>query len=387
MSFIPYGKQSIDDDDIDAVAEVLRSDFLTTGPKIEEFENILCSFTGAKYAVALANGTAALHLASIALLSEKDRVLTTPNSFVATANSILYAGAEPVFCDIAPDGNIDLDLAEEMIKNDRSINALYAVHFSGNPVSQKKLLYLKDVYDLKILEDCAHSIGATDSGVNAGSCKASDCSILSFHPVKNLTTGEGGAVTTNSKEIYDKVMRLRTHGIVRDGFVDDAMAYDVKGNKNPWYYEMQELGYNYRITDIQCALGISQFKKLDGFIARRRELAQRYDRAFENGSVKPLYTFDGRSSYHLYVARTDFEKASVTKAEFFMKMRERGIGLQLHYIPINRQPYYRELGYGAEYTPVMDEYYSECFSLPMYASLTDAEQDYVVASVREILNG
>jgi UDP-4-amino-4,6-dideoxy-N-acetyl-beta-L-altrosamine transaminase len=387
MSFIPYGKQTIDDDDIDAVAKVLRSDFLTTGPKIEEFENILCSFTGAKYAVAVANGTAALHLASLALLSEKDRVLTTPNSFVATANSILYAGAEPVFCDISPDGNLDLDLAEEMIKNDRSINALYVVHFSGNPVSQKKLSYLKNTYNLKILEDCAHSIGAADNGITAGSCKASDCAILSFHPVKHLTTGEGGAVTTNSKEMYDRMARLRTHGIVRDGFVDDAMAYDAKGNKNPWYYEMQELGYNYRITDIQCALGISQFKKLDSFIARRRELAQRYDRAFEKGAVRPLYTFDGRSSYHLYVARADFEKVSVTKAEFFMKMRERGIGLQLHYIPINRQPYYRELGYGSEHTPVMDEYYSECFSLPMYSSLTDAEQDYVVSSVREILNG
>jgi len=387
MSFIPYGRQSVDNDDVESVAEVLRSDWLTTGPKIAEFENALCMITGAEYAAAVSSGTAALHLASLALLSEKDRVLTTPNSFAATANSILYAGGEPVFCDITPDGNIDLDLCEEVIKKDSSIKAIFAVHFSGNPVNQQKLRYLKDTYNLKILEDCAHSIGASDSGVKAGSCAASDCSVLSFHPVKHLTTGEGGAVTTNSKDIYERVLRLRTHGIVRDGFVNDDMAYDAKGNRNPWYYEMQELGFNYRITDIQCALGISQIKRLSGFITRRRELAKRYDAAFAGGAVHPLYTYNGRSSYHLYVVMADFENCALTRAEFFMKMRERGIGLQLHYIPINKQPYYKALGYGEEYTPVMDGYYEKCFSLPMYPSLTDDEQSRVIEAVRELIGG
>ncbi len=387
MSFIPYGRQSIDKEDIEAVAEVLRSDYLTTGPKVAEFEQAICSYTGAKYAVAVANGTAALHLASLALLKEGERVLTTPNSFVATSNGILYAGGEPVFCDIAEDGNIDLDLCEEMIKKDRTIKALYAVHFSGNPVSQLRLKHLKETYGIKILEDCAHSIGARDEGVRAASCYASDCSILSFHPVKHLTTGEGGAVTTNSKEIYDRVMKLRTHGIVRDGFTEDSMAYDEKGNHNPWYYEMQDLGYNYRITDIQCALGLSQFRKLDGFIMRRHDIAKKYDREFSEAIVRPLYGFDIRSSYHLYVARTDFDITGMSRAEFFMKMREKNIGLQLHYIPINRQPYYRSLGYGDEHTPVMDSYYSECFSLPMYPALSDVEQDYVIDSVKEVLGG
>jgi len=387
MSFIPYGRQSIDNDDIDAVAEVLRSDWLTTGPKIAEFENALCMITDAKYTAAVSNGTAALHLASLALLSEKDRVLTTPNSFAATANSILYAGGEPVFCDITPDGNIDLDLCEEAIKKDSSIKAIYAVHFSGNPVDQQKLRYLKDTYNIRILEDCAHSIGAFDGEVKAGSCTNSDCSILSFHPVKHLTTGEGGAVTTNSKELYEKILRLRTHGIVREGFVNDGMAYDAKGNRNPWYYEMQELGFNYRITDIQCALGISQIKRLGGFLKRRRELAQRYDAAFAGSAVRPLYGYDRRSSYHLYVAMADFGKCALTRAEFFMKMREQGIGLQLHYIPINKQPYYKSLGYGEEYTPVMDEYYEKCFSLPMYPSLTDDEQTMVTEAVLELING
>ncbi|MCD8553151.1 UDP-4-amino-4,6-dideoxy-N-acetyl-beta-L-altrosamine transaminase [Seleniivibrio sp.] len=387
MTFIPYGRQNIGEDDIEAVADVLRSDYLTTGPKVAEFEGALCGVTDAKYTVAVSNGTAALHLASLALISEKDRVLTTPNSFAATSNSILYAGGEPVFCDITSDGNINLDLCEGMIKKDRSIKAIYAVHFSGNPLDQKKLQYIRDTYNIKILEDCAHSIGAEDSGIKAGSCANSDCSILSFHPVKHLTTGEGGAVTTNSKEIYDKVLRLRTHGIVRESFVNDEMAYDAKGNKNHWYYEMQELGYNYRITDIQCALGISQLKKLGAFVQRRKELAQRYDSAFEDTAVKPLYTFDGRSSYHLYVARTDFRKCPLTRAEFFIKMRECGIGLQLHYIPINKQPYYKALGYGEEYTPVMDAYYDECFSLPMYPALTDEQQNMVIACVKELING
>ena len=374
MNFIPYGKQSIDEDDINSVVEVLKSDFLTTGPKIKEFEAELCKYTGAKYCVAVANGTAALHLASLVLLNKGDKVITTPNSFVATSNSVLYVEAIPIFVDIQEDGNIDLDLCEEELKKDRSIKALYVVNFSGNIVNQKKLKYLKESYNIKILEDCAHSLGATFEDIKAGSCENSDCSILSFHPVKHITTGEGGAVTTNSKEIYEKLLELRAHGIKR--LPDFA----------PWYYEMHSLGFNYRITDMQAALGISQLKKLDSFVKRRKEIALKYDKAFLNSVVKPLYSFTKNSSYHLFVVKVDFSKLNISKVELFNKMREKNIGLQLHYIPINKQPYYKSLGYGNEDTPIMNKYYDECFSLPMYSSLSNEEQEYVIKTLFEILN-
>ena len=373
MNFIPYGKQSIDEDDINSVVEVLKSDFLTTGPKIKEFEDELCRYTNAKYCVAVANGTAALHLASLVLLNKCDKVITTPNSFVATSNSILYVEAIPIFVDIQEDGNIDLDLCEEELKKDRSIKALYVVNFSGNIVNQKKLKYLKESYNIKILEDCAHSLGATFEDIKAGSCENSDCSILSFHPVKHITTGEGGAVTTNSKEIYEKLLELRAHGIKR--LPDFA----------PWYYEMHSLGFNYRITDMQAALGISQLKKLDSFVKRRKEIALKYDKAFLNSVVKPLYSFTKNSSYHLFVVKVDFSKLNISKVELFNKMREKNIGLQLHYIPINKQPYYKSLGYGNEDTPIMNRYYDECFSLPMYSSLSNEEQEYVIKTLFEIL--
>ena len=373
MDFIPYGKQTIDEDDINSVVEVLKSDFLTTGPKIKEFEDELCRYTNAKYCVAVANGTAALHLASLVLLNKGDKVITTPNSFVATSNSILYVEAIPIFVDIQEDGNIDLDLCEEELKKDNSIKAIYVVNFSGNIVNQKKLKYLKESYNIKILEDCAHSLGATFEDIKAGSCENSDCSILSFHPVKHITTGEGGAVTTNSKEIYEKLLELRAHGIKR--LPDFA----------PWYYEMHSLGFNYRITDMQAALGISQLKKLDSFVKRRKEIALKYDKAFLNSFVKPLYSFTNNSSYHLFVVKVDFSKLNISKVELFNKMREKNIGLQLHYIPINKQPYYKSLGYGNEDTPIMNIYYDECFSLPMYSSLSNEEQEYVIKTLFEVL--
>lgn len=371
--FIPYGKQSIDEDDINSVVEVLKSDFLTTGPKIKEFEEELCKYTNAKYCVAVANGTAALHLASLVLLNKGDKVITTPNSFVATSNSILYVEAKPIFVDIKEDGNIDLDLCEEELKKDSSIKAIYVVHFSGNPIEQEKLKYLKETYNIKILEDCAHSLGASFGNIKAGSCENSDCSILSFHPVKHITTGEGGAVTTNSKDIYEKLLELRAHGIKR--LPEFA----------PWYYEMHSLGFNYRITDMQAALGISQLKKLDSFIKRRKEIALKYDKALLNSVVKPLYSFTNNSSYHVFVVKVDFSKLNISKVELFNKMREKYIGLQLHYIPINKQPYYKSLGYGNEDTPIMDKYYEECFSLPMYPLLNDDEQHYVIKSLLEVL--
>ena len=374
MNFIPYGRQFIDEEDIASVVEVLQSDFLTTGPKVKEFEETICNYTGAKYCVAVTNGTAALHLASLVLLSKDDKVLTTPNSFLATSNSILYVGAKPIFVDICEDGNIDLELCKEYLKNDSSIKALYGVHFSGNPLNQTKLKHLRETYNIKILEDCAHSLGATFDGILAGSCQNSDCSILSFHPVKHITTGEGGAITTNSKDMYEKLLLLRAHGMVK--------TPDMK----PWEYEMRELGFNYRITDFACALGISQFKKLPSFIQKRKEIAKTYGEAFLNTPIKPLYPFNENSSYHLYVVRVDFTKLTITKKKLFIKMKESNIGLQLHYIPINKQPYYKSLGYGNKSTPMMDSYYDECFSLPMFPALKDDEQKYVIEKLLEILD-
>lgn len=373
MNFIPYGKQLIQDDDIKEVADTLKSDFLTTGPKVKEFEDALAFCCGAKYCVAVSNGTAALHLASMCLLENGDKVLTTPNSFLATSNSILYVGAKPIFVDISKDGNIDLDLCEEELKKDSTIKAIYAVAFSGNMINQEKLKYLKNTYDIVILEDNAHAIGAVYDGIKAGSCTNSDCSIFSFHPVKHMTTGEGGAITTSSKEIYEKLLNLRAHGMVK--------TPDMK----PWEYEMRELGYNYRITDIQCALGLSQLKKLPGFIDRRFEIARSYDKAFADTIVEPLYTFDGKSSYHLYVVQVDFSKLNILKEDLFIKLRKKGIGIQLHYIPINKQPFYRSLGYGEEFTPNMDKYYEQCFSLPMFPKMADVEQDYVIKTLLEVL--
>lgn len=374
MNFIPYGKQTISDDDINSVIEVLKSDFLTTGPMIKEFEEKIASYCGAKHCVAVSNGTAALHLASLVLLKENDKVLTTPNSFLATSNAILYVNAKPIFVDIKEDGNIDLDLCEEELKRDSSIKAIYVVHFSGNPVNQTKLKYLKNTYNIKILEDCAHSIGASFEGIKAGSCINSDISIFSFHPVKHITTGEGGAITTNSKELYEKLLLLRGHGMT------------PKPDISPWFYDMTDLGFNYRLTDISCALGLSQLKKLNSFLYLRRAIAKRYDDFFSQIElIKPLYAFTNNSAYHLYVIRVDFEKLNITKKDFVLKMREKNIGLQLHYIPINKQIYYKNLGYGDEITPIMDKYYKEAISLPIYPNLSIDEQNYVRECLMEIL--
>lgn len=390
--FIPYAVQYIDEDDIRCVTDALRSAYLTTGPAVDKFEKKICEVTGAPYAVAVANGTAALHLASLALLEPGDEVLTTPNSFVATSNSVIYSGARPVFTDILENGNIDLARCEKILEADskKSIKSVYAVHFSGNPVDQDKLRNLKEKFGVKILEDCAHSLGAVFTGgsgtpFRAGSCKNSDCSILSFHPVKHITTGEGGAITTNSAEIYHKLLMLRAHGINRASFQNKDMAFDEKGNSNPWYYEMQSLGFNYRITDFQCALGVSQLDKLDKFVAARKRTARIYDEYFKGAeNMAPLYLYNGASSYHLYVVKIDFKKIRLTRAEFMKKLKEKNIGAQVHYIPINRQPYYRSLGYGAEQNMRMDEYYSKCLSIPMYYSLSEEEAAYVAENILKL---
>ncbi|MCF6331168.1 MAG: aminotransferase class I/II-fold pyridoxal phosphate-dependent enzyme [Sulfurimonas sp.] len=376
MQHIPYGKQTINQDDIQVATKALKAPLITTGPVTKEFEDALAEYCDANYCVAVCNGTVALHLASLVLLNRGDKVLTTPNSFLATSNSILYVDAYPIFVDIAKDGNIDLDLCETELKKDPKIKAIYAVAFSGNMINQEKLKYLKEKYKIKILEDNAHAIGAVYNGIKSGSCTNSDISIFSFHPVKHMTTGEGGAITTNDKAIYEKLLSLRTHGMVKTS------------NMKPWEYHMTALGYNGRITDFQCALGLSQIKKLPNFIKKRVEIAKKYDEAFKDTILKPLYIFDGKSSYHLYVVKVDFTKSHISKVDLYNKLREKyNIGLQIHYMPINKQPYYVSLGYGDENTPVMDKYYEECFSLPMYPLLSDEEQDYVIKSLFEILNG
>ncbi|MFA7083398.1 MAG: UDP-4-amino-4,6-dideoxy-N-acetyl-beta-L-altrosamine transaminase [Arcobacteraceae bacterium] len=374
MQFIPYSKQTISDEDIQSVVETLTSDFLTTGPKVKEFEEAIAQFCGAKYCVSVANATAGLHLSSLILLKPNDKVLTTPNSFLATSNAILYAHAKPIFIDIAADGNIDLDFCEEALKKDSTIKALYGVHFAGNSLNQDKLNHLKTTYNIKILEDCAHSIGASFNGIKAGSCANSDISVFSFHPVKGLTTGEGGAVTTNCKQTYEKLIALRSHGMV------------ARSDIAPWMYEMTELGFNYRLTDIACALGLSQLKRLNSFLYLRCSIAKRYDDFFTHHSlITPLHPFTNESAYHLYVVKIAFEKLAISKKEFVLQMREKNIGLQYHYIPINQQPYYKNLGYGNEVMPVMDEYYKDAISLPIYPNLTQEEQQYVCNSISELL--
>ena len=369
MYNIPYGRQSISDEDIDEVIKVLKSNFLTTGPKVKEFEEAICEVTGAKYAVAVSSGTSALHLSSLVLLNKDDKVLTTPNSFLATSNSILYVGAKPIFVDIASDGSIDLNFCEEMLKKDSSIKAIYAVSFSGKMLNQERLKELKQRYNIAILEDHAHSIGAYEGGIRAGSCYASDISTFSFHPVKTITTAEGGAITTNSKEIYEKLLSLRNHGIVK---TSDMATFE---------YEMRELGYNYRLTDLQSALGLSQLKRLEEFLQKRKEIAKNYHKAFKDSSIKPLYPYDEGSAYHLFVVRVNYHD----KRELYEKLHQRGIKAQLHYLPINKQPYYKSLGYGDEDTPMMDSYYKEALSLPIYPSLKKEEQKYVINTLKEIV--
>ncbi len=359
MNFIPYGKQTIDEDDISTFIDTLKSDFLTTGLKVNEFERKVYELTNAKYCVSVSNGTAALHLSALALLEEGDKVLTTPNSFIATANSILYAKAIPVFIDISDDGSIDLDICEDYLKKDKTIKAIFGVSFSGKILDQEKLKYLKSTYDIKILEDNAHAMGTK--------LIYSDISIFSLHPVKHITTGEGGLIVTNDRLLYEKIKMLRNHG------QDDK-------------HQILSLGFNYRLSDISCTLGLSQIKKLDTFIAKRQEIAKKYDEVFRGSVVKSLYKYTENSFYHLYVVRVDFKNLDISRDELFSRMREKKIGLQLHYKPINKQPYYKSLGYGEESTPMMDKYYEQCFSLPCFPLLTDDEQKYIIKSLLKIIN-
>ena len=367
---IPYGKQSIDENDIKAVVEVLKSDFITTGPKIEEFERKVADYVGAKYAVAIANGTAALHAACFAAgIGEGDEVITTPITFAASANCALYCGAKPVFADIDKESyNISPKDIRKKI-TDRT-KAIIAVHFTGQPCEMDEIHKIAEDNNLIVIEDAALAWGADYKGKKIG--RLSDMTTFSFHPVKHLTTGEGGMIVTKDEKLYDRLKLFRTHGITRE-------EKYLSRNDGPWYYEQVDLGYNYRITDIQCALGISQMDKLDDFVEKRRMLVERYNNAFEEVSeiVVPKQVEGCNNSYHLYVIQVE------NRLEVFNKLRTEGIGVNVHYIPVYKHPYYQKNGYADVKCPNAEEYYEHCISLPLYPKLTVKEQDYVIEKVIE----
>lgn len=370
--YIPYGRQSIDENDIQSVVEVLKSDFLTTGPAIADFEKKVADYTGAKYAVAISNGTAALHAACFAAgIGEGDEVITTPVTFAASSNCVLYMGGTPVFADIdMKTYNICPEDIEKKIT--AKTKAIIPVHFTGQPCDMDKINEIAKRHKLTVIEDAAHALGAVYKGRKIGSI--SDMTTFSFHPVKHITTGEGGMIVTNNEKLYERLKLFRSHGITREEKL-------LLKNEGPWYYEQQALGYNYRITDIQCALGCSQMNKLDMFLEKRHDIAERYNKAFAGNKniVAPYQDESGINAYHLYVI---WVKPEIRK-ELFIRLREAGIGVNVHYIPVYMHPYYRENGYENVTCPNAERYYGGAVSIPIYPALTKEEQQYVIDKVNE----
>ena len=386
---IPYGKHYIDEEDIQAVVDVLKGSLITQGPKIKEFEQNIANYVGAKYAIAVSSGTAALHLANIIVgFSSNEYAITSPISFVASALGPIYAGGKVLFCDIDDkDINIDHRLLEKLCNSEKKIKVIIPVHFGGLPCDMEKIKKIADQNKAFIIEDAAHALGASyKDGSKVGCCKYSDMTIFSFHPVKTIAAGEGGIITTNNHKTYRRLLRLRSHGINKldDKFeiVEQSMSHGVN---NRWYYEMQELGYHYRINDIQCALGISQLKKIDKFIKRRAEISKRYDKALLN--LKNCYAIQLNkkkySSHHLYVIRIKFDKINYSKAEFFNLLFDFGFALAVHYIPIIIQPYFQKKGINVADYPLAMKYYSEALSIPIHYSLTNSEQDRFISFLKK----
>lgn len=379
-----YGKQSIAQSDIDAVVEVLKSDFLTQGPAIEKFEKYVAEYCGVKYAVAVTNATSALHIACLAAgLGKGDVLWTSPITFTASANCGRYCDADVDFVDIDPSTyNMSVDeLEKKLQKAVVKPKVVIPVHLAGQSCDMDKIYKLSQEYGFKVIEDASHAIGADYKSAKIGCCKYSDLAVFSFHPVKIVTTGEGGMVLTNDKELHEKVLLYRSHGITRD---PKMMTRTADG---PWYYQQIELGFNYRMTDIQAALGYSQMQKVDEFVSRRRYLAKRYDELLKNinNIHLPDQNEDTDSSWHLYVVRVDFSKINKTKQQIFAEMKDRGICLNLHYIPVHTQPYYQKQGFKDGDFPNSEKYYEEAFTLPLYYSLTDEQQDYIVKNLVEVL--
>ncbi|ALP53203.1 UDP-4-amino-4,6-dideoxy-N-acetyl-beta-L-altrosamine transaminase [Candidatus Tenderia electrophaga] len=399
---IPYGKHYLDEDDIESVVKVLREGRLTQGPKVAEFEQAVADYTGATFAVAVSSGTAGLHLACIAAgITSGCHVYTTANTFVASANSILYAGGQPNFCDIDPETlNMSTGYLEEKLQSTRKLDGIIPVHFAGLPCDMVKICEIADSYDAPVIEDAAHAFGATyPEGGRVGNCQYSDMTVFSLHPVKGVTSGEGGVITTNNEKIYRKLLRLRSHGICKGNFdlpgvsvadsdvlyyPDDAL-YD--GKLNPWYYEMQELGFNYRLTDFQSALVLSQLKKAEPFLARRKEIAAMYDELFEGvDSITVKQKHDRyNTSLHLYVLEIDFEKVGRARGQVMRDLFEKNIGTQVHYIPVPFQPYYAKLGFKREDYPVTQSYYNKALSIPIYYGLTDDQVKFVADEIIDIV--
>ncbi|EKE02076.1 MAG: hypothetical protein ACD_20C00429G0013 [uncultured bacterium] len=376
----PYGKQSISLKDIFEVIKVLKSSWLTQGPKIKEFEDNLCKYTGAKYAVVVSNGTAALHLAMLVLDVKKgNEVITSPNTFLASANCVLYAGGNVKFADIdETTACIDpIEIKKQITPNTKGI---IPVHFAGQSCDMEEIYNIAQENNLFVVEDAAHAIGSEYKDSKVGSCKYSDMTIFSFHPVKTLTTGEGGAITTNNKELYEKLLMLRSHGMTKDPEM-------LTRNDGSWYYEMQTLGYNYRITDIQAALGVSQLKRLDKFVKRRREIVEFYQNAFrkdERFSYLEEKNYS-KAAFHLFPLLINFDQIKMNKLEVFEVLKSQGLFLQVHYIPVHTQPYYTNLGYNVGDYPKTENYYKRALSLPLYPKLSIKDQKYVVMKLKETI--
>ena len=393
--YIPYGRQSIDDADIEAVVKVLKSDYLTTGPAVEAFEKKVADYVGAKYAVAVSNGTAALHVACLAAgIGEGDEVITTPITFAASANCVLYCGGTPVFADIDPDTyNISPEELEKKITS--RTKAIIPVHYTGQPCDMDAILEIAHKHDLLVVEDGAHALGAVYKGKKIGSI--ADMTCFSFHPVKPVTTGEGGMIVTDNEELYRRLVLYRSHGITRDKDMMQQYEEQLQQSSDPalqeaadmlrgdvidpggWYYQQLELGYNYRITDISCALGASQMDKLDRFLERRRQIAKKYDEAFADiPQIKKPWQQEGcQSGWHLYMIQT-MERS---RREVFDGLRQAGIGVNVHYIPVYRHPYYQRNGYAGVHCLNAEAFYERAISLPIFPGLTGQQQDYVIEHV------
>lgn len=383
MKKITYSRQSISRDEIRAVTKVLRSDWLTQGGVVQEFEACVADYCGADYAVAVANGTAALHLACLAAkqlagFPADVQGITSPNSFVASSNCMLYVGIKPCFCDIQPDsGNLNPDLLPSLIHN--TTRLIIPVDYSGLPADLDPIMDLARAHSALVIEDASHALGAVYHRRMIGSI--ADMTVFSFHPVKIITTGEGGMILTNSRDLYQRLVCLRSHGNIKNPELLTSR------NPGPWYYEMQTLGFNYRLTDIQCAIGLAQMKKINSFLERRREIADYYYSQLDgiDGLYLPARYSDRISSYHLFPVRIDFAVLELIKSDFFDYFASHGIFLQVHYIPIPHHPYYRDLGYSGALCPESDRFYQQEVSLPVYPDLTRYQQNKVINQLKKAL--
>lgn len=375
---IPYGRQTINKADIKVVVDTLSSEYLTTGPKVKEFEEKFAKFVNVKYAVAVSSGTAALHLACLAAgLKKGDELITTPMTFAASANCALYCGAKPVFVDIKEEnGLIDDRLIEKSITSKTKI--IIPVHYGGLPCDLKKIKAVAKKHGLIVIEDACHALGSRYMGSKIGDCSYSDMAVFSFHPVKHITTGEGGMITTNSKDLCEKLLLLRTHGITKD---PEKL---LNKNEGPWFYEMQKLGFNYRLTDFQCALGISQLNQINDFVEKRISIANKYNKAFLNDkNLEITKTPEGyKNAYHLYIIKV---KDETIRLNLFNYLKEKGILCQVHYIPVYWHPYYQKLGYKKGVCPIAEQFYNQIISIPIYPELGNIEQAKIIEMIESFL--